>query len=288
MRTPEAIRNCAVTLRSWQSLDMRSRILVLLSVAVTLLAGACGEISTSGSGTAAGGTPGDQEATKSPADIVSDAATVLQAADSYTVSFSGADAAGPLSFTLSVDTQSNATGTLTQNGQTSQVVYYGNKMYIQQRSLAQLLWQPALDASFNGKWVVIAANALPFVDTFRTPNLIATCAQDFASQAQTGSLTKVGGISAVPLILNDDNGNKNIITVALDGSAHLLSWQVKASASSPQDCLGGANDLTNQLSWAPTALPIGTFTFSGYQSPVNVVVPNTIMDAPLPTDTPTS
>jgi len=177
---------------------------------------------------------------------------------------------------------------MTQNGQTSQVVYFGNNVYVQQRGLAQLLWQPALDPSFDGKWIVMPTTVMPFIDSFRTPTLLSQCAENFASEAQPGSQTKVNGVPAIPLISNDLDGNKDIITVALDGSAHLLTWEVKASPSTPTDCLGSATAITDQLSWAPADLPIGTFTFSGYQAPVNVVVPNTTANAPTPTDTPTS
>ena len=268
---------------------MRSRLFGLLLVGVSLILAACGETTGGGSGGGTvSGTPSGQEATKSPSDIVADATNVLEGVDAYSVSFSGTDNLGPFSFTLNVDTQSNATGTMTQNGQTSLVVYSGSNMYVQERGLAQLLWHPPLDASFTGKWVVLPATVIPFIDTLRTPTILAQCVQDFANQTQTGTQTTVGGVSAVPLIFNDGNGNKNVITVALDGTAHLLSWEVKASPSSPQDCLGGAADLATQLSWAPTTLPIGTFTFGGYQTPVNVVVPSTTLNAPVPTETPTA
>jgi hypothetical protein len=281
--------NCyhSVTRFPWQSKGVRSRIPLPASLAACILLAACGASSTSGGGSG-GGTPGGQEAAKDPSDIVTDATNVLESVDSYTVSFSGQDQLGPFSFTLNVDTRSNATGTMSQNGQTSQVVFFGSNIYVQQLALAQLLWQPAIDPSLSGKWIVLPTTVVPFIDTFRTPTLLAQCAQNFATGAQLGSQTKVNGIPAIPLISNDGSGNKNIISVALDGTAHLLSWEVKASPETPQDCLGGSNDLGGALSWAATALPLGTFSFSGYQAPVNVVVPVTTANAPAPTETPFS
>jgi hypothetical protein len=281
--------NCyrSVTAPPWQSRGMGSRIRFTPLAALILGLAACGASSTSGGGVSAPGTPAGQESSKSPSEIVDDATNVLEAVDSYTVSFTGTDQLGPFSFTINVDTRSNATGTMTQNGQTSQVVYDGTNLYVQQLGLAQLLWQPALDPSFNGRWIVMPSDATPVVDTFRTPSLVAQCAESFTNTAQPGNQTKVNGVPAIPLIANDDSGDKNIITVALDGSAHLLSWEVKAAANTPDSCLGGnSGGFNSPLSWAATSLPLGTFTFSGYQAPVNVVVPSTTANAPAPTETP--
>ena len=257
---------------------------ILMVVVCAGCGGGTTAVTTASGGTQTGATPGSDEIQKDPGAILSDSAGSMQNLQSYHVEFKGSYFLGSMSWSMDVDPNQQATGSMTLNGTFSEFVITGTTMYIQERALAQILMGQPIDPSYDGKWIGIPTSYGLNLDTWRTATLMASCINDYDSNLQARPQTTIDRQKAVPLLFVDSSQDRGIFYVALDSTAHLIHWTIQASPEPPADCTGGVNHFNDQGTYPG---PVGDFTFSNFNKPVNVLVPTTGTQGPTPAPTPT-
>jgi hypothetical protein len=237
-------------------------------------------------GSSGGSSGGGDEASKSPVQVVADAAAALKGAKSYHLSVHVVPSDGSTPLTLDVDVvaPSSASGTVTQNGVTAHFVYTGGKLFAQGKAFLASLSSQVADL-VGDKWAQLpAASASSFSD-ITNPGKLAACLVQSHGTLSSGGTATVNGQNAVVVV---DAGDKpgtepGKLYVAASGTAYPLKLEAtaKAGSSSSSSTSTDTNPTpssSGSVDCSSSSGSGGVATFTSFNSTASITPPPDAVD----------
>jgi len=253
-------------------LESRARILVAALLGAVIL-GACG---------AGGATP--VEGSKSPQQVVRDAAGAVRGVQSFHVSGTLTGGTLTLGIDLRVDNPDTISGTMTMDGATAQFIIVDGATYLSGESFFTKFAGTAAGQLIGNQWAklpVASATSLEssldgFVDTAK----FADCLDgSIGTTKLTDATATYSGASVVAV-----TGGDTIVEVADSGTPYPL----RVSVTGPTGLLEGASacSSTGAPSSTPAVVTTGTLNFDHWGSTFTITAPARFITAPATTPTP--
>jgi hypothetical protein len=211
-------------------------------ITLSLAAAGCG--SSRSQAPAPTPTPTD-EADKTAAAILADAAAAAGGLHGYRTAFKGLDGDGQLAFDVVVDGRGGLSGSFTRGGVKGDILLVGTTLYVRGRALITALDGQELPPQYEGRWIQYRSGPQGgLLETLRRPSLLASCLRASDGTVHGQGTSQLGAHRVVGLDARAGHGEDwhVQVSVARDGAPLPVRITVLASEQPPASCTGGAAD----------------------------------------------